>query len=106
MGICCSRHECIILENNLNSDKNIEINNSKKNPIIEVISHNQKIIYETRTSNDDNNDNNLINDNIGDDTPSKFTNGPIFRLLKKKNLDKIGDSVQDEVNGNTNITKI
>ena len=82
MGICCSRHECIILENNLNSDKNIEINNSKENPIIEVISHNQKIIYETRTSNDDNNE------------------------LKKKNLDKIGDSIQDEVNGNTNITKI
>ncbi len=92
MGVCCSKNECIIFENNILNVNKDNIYNSFNDSIIEVFSNNNKIIL--------NEDSGKNKDN------SKIINGPIFRLLLKKNLIKNNDSPKDDMNGSTNIIKI
>ena len=95
MGICCSRKECVIFENNILNVNNKNINDSLDDSIIEVFSNNNKIILKE----DIEIENNKKNSN------SKIIQGPIFRLLLKKNLIK-NDSPKDEMNDFRNIIKI
>ena len=92
MGVCCSKNECIIFENNILNVNKDNIYNSFNDSIIEVFSNNNKIIL--------NEDSEKNKDN------SKIITGPIFRLLLKKNLIKNNDSPKDDMNGSTNIIKI
>ena len=95
MGICCSRKECVIFENNILNVNNKNINDSLDDTIIEVFSNNNKIILKEDIEIENNKEN----------SHSKIIQGPIFRLLLKKNLIK-NDSPKDEMNGSTNIIKI
>ena len=92
MGVCCTKNECVILENSKLSNKKTESEYSFDDLIIETYSKNDK-----SNSKIENNEN--IN-NV------KFTSGPILRLMLQKNLNK--DEINNDkiLNDSTDILKV
>ena len=92
MGVCCSKNECIILENSVLSNKQSESEYSLDDMIIETASKNDK--SNSKIENNENKNN------------KKVTSGPILRLMLQKNLNKEEINNIKDLNESTNILKV
>ena len=92
MGVCCSKNECIILENSVLSNKQSESEYSLDDMIIETASKNDK--SNSKIENNENKNN------------KKVTSGPILRLMLQKNLNKEEINNIKDLNESTDILKV
>ena len=92
MGVCCSKNECIILENSVLSHKQSESEYSLDDMIIETASKNDK--SNSKIENNENKNN------------KKVTSGPILRLMLQKNLNKEEINNIKDLNKSTDILKV
>ena len=92
MGVCCTKNECVILENSKLSNKKTESEYSFDDLIIETYSKNDK--------------SNIKIENNGNINNIKFTPGPILRLMLQKQFNKVELNNDKNLNGSTDIVKV
>ena len=92
MGVCCTKNECVILENSILSNKKCDSENSFDDMIMETSSKINKSNIKIEN-----------NENINN---IKFNPGPILRLMLQKQFNKVELNNDKDLNGSTDIVKV